>query len=158
MNDTAVATGWTVHNIADFVGQDLGVTDWMPIDQSRIDAFADITEDQNPLHVDPDWAADGPFGRTIAHGFLTLSMLSKLAYEIGMPPEGASWGVNYGFERVRFMAPVKVDQRIRARFHLAGVDDRGQGRLTLRTTVTVEIEDEPKPALVATWLTMVVRG
>lgn len=157
MTETAVATGWNIHNIADFVGRDLGITDWLVIDQGRIDAFADVTEDHNPLHVDPEWAADGPYGKTVAHGFLTLSLLSKLAYEIGMPPEGAMWGVNYGFDRLRFMAPVKAGQRIRARFRLAGVDDRGEGRLTLRSTVTVEIENEVKPALVATWLTMAVR-
>lgn len=158
MSEAAAATGWTVHNIQDFVGRELGVTGWYTIDQDRIDTFAEVTEDHNPLHVDPQWAADGPFGATVAHGFLSLSMLSKFAYEIGMPPEGTVWGVNYGFERVRFMAPVKVGKRIRARFQLAGVDDKGQGRLILKSTVTVEIEDEPKPALVATWLTMAVKG
>jgi len=157
MSEAAAATGWTVHNIQDFVGRELGVTGWYTIDQDRIDTFAEVTEDRNPLHVDSDWAASGPFGATIAHGFLSLSMLSKFAYEIGMPPEGTVWGVNYGFERVRFMAPVKVGKRIRARFQLAGVDDKGEGRLILKSTVTIEIENEVKPALVATWLTMAVK-
>ncbi len=158
MSQAAAATGWTVHNIQEFVGHELGVTGWYTIGQDRIDTFAEVTKDHNPLHVDPDWAAKGPFGATIAHGFLSLSMLSKFAYEIGMPPEGTAWGVNYGFERVRFMAPVKVGKRIRARFQLSGVEDKGQGRLILKSTVTVEIEDEVKPALVATWLTMAVKG
>lgn len=155
--DTAVATGWTIDNIADFVGREIGLTDWFVVDQPRIDAFADVTEDRYALHVDPDWAATGPFGATVAHGFLSLSLLSQFAYEIGLPPPGTDWGVNYGFERVRFMAPVRVGKRIRARFRLAGVADKGEGRLILKHNATVEIEGEIKPALVATWLTMAVR-
>ena len=154
MSDSAP---YTIDNIKDYIGKEIGVTDWFEIDQSRIDTFADVTEDHNPLHVDPKIAASGPFGKTIAHGFLTLSMLSKFAYDNNLAPAGVEFGINYGFERIRFMTPVKVGDRIRNRQKLLGASDKGQGRFVVRTRNNIEIENERNPALVADWLCMFIR-
>ncbi|CUH65417.1 putative enoyl-CoA hydratase 1 [Thalassovita gelatinovora] len=133
------------------LGKEMGVSDWFTIDQSRIDQFADCTEDHQFIHVDPEAAAKTPFGSTIAHGFLTLSMLSAMVYQ--MPSiEGVVMGVNYGFEKVRFVSPVKVGARIRARFVLAAFDEIRPGEFQSMMDVTVEIEGQEKPALVAQWL------
>lgn len=147
-----------IDHIAAFVGRELGTTDWLVIDQERIDLFARVTEDFNPLHVDPEAAKAGPFGTTIAHGFLTLSLLSRFSFEAGLQPAGVAYGLNYGFERVRFMAPVPVGARIRNRIVLTGASDKGAGRFMLRTQNTVEIEGGRKPALVADWLGLFVKG
>ncbi|WP_323784228.1 MaoC family dehydratase [Thalassovita sp.] len=133
------------------LGQEMGVSDWFTIDQSRIDQFADCTEDHQFIHVDPEAAAKTPFGSTIAHGFLTLSMLSAMVYQ--MPSiEGVVMGVNYGFDKVRFVSPVKVGSRIRARFVLAAFNEIRPGEFQSKMDVTVEIEGQEKPALVAQWL------
>lgn len=145
-----------IDNIEAFVGKEVGLTDWMTMDQGRIDRFAEATDDPNPLHVDVDWAEkESPFGTTIAHGFLTLSLLTKFAMAGGMMPAGVGYGLNYGFERIRMMAPVKKDARIRNRMTLIGVDRKIAG-IILKTRNTVEIEGEIKPALVAVWLTLMV--
>lgn len=136
------------------IGTDLGASDWLLVDQSRVDAFAETTEDRQFIHVDPVAAAATPFGGTIAHGFLSLSLLAVLMPEGAIVLEGIKMGVNYGFERIRFLAPVRTGRRIRARHTLLAVEDKGGGRYLLRTEVTVEIEDEEKPALIAEWLTM----
>lgn len=136
------------------VGEEVGVSDWKLIDQARIQAFADATEDWQFIHVDPEAAARTPFGGAVAHGFLTLSMLSALAYEAVPPLEGAAMGVNYGFDKVRFIAPVRAGKRIRGRFVLAAAEAKEGRRWLLKYAVTVEIEGEPKPALSAEWLTM----
>jgi acyl dehydratase len=136
------------------IGTDLGASDWLLVDQSRVDAFAETTEDRQFIHVDPVAAAATPFGGTIAHGFLTLSLLAVLLPEGTIVLEGIKMGVNYGFERIRFLAPVRTGRRIRARHALLAVEDKGGGRYLLRTEVTVEIEDEEKPAIIAEWLTM----
>jgi len=135
------------------VGQEIGLSPWVALDQARIDAFAEVTEDRQFIHIDPARAADTPFGGTIAHGYLTLSMLSRLfeTAEIPFPPVRAS--LNYGFDKVRFLTPVRAGARIRARFTLQGVEER-PGGLLLRLATKVEIEGESRPALAADWLVM----
>lgn len=133
------------------VGKEMGVSDWFTIDQSRIDTFADCTEDWQYIHVDPEKAKETPFGGTIAHGFLTLSMLSAMVYQ--MPSiEGVVMGVNYGFNKVRFVSPVAEGSKIRGRFVLDKIEEIRPGEIQTTTTVTVEIEGKDKPALVAEWL------
>jgi len=134
-------------------GKEIGVSSWRLVDQSRIDAFAEITEDHQFIHVDPVRAArETPFGGTIAHGFLTLSLLSTFAYEVLPTVEGAAMGVNYGFDKLRFVSPVRAGSRVRGRFRLAEATMRSPTELLSRTQVSVEIEGADKPALVADWL------
>ena len=140
--------------VAEFVGKEIGASDWMEISQERIDQFADVTEDHQFIHVNPEAAKATPFGTTIAHGFLTLSMLSKLASGCTVVLDGVKMGVNYGFEKVRFVTPVKSGGRIRGVFTLMSADQKIPGQWSLKYGVKVEIEGEPKPALVAEWLTM----
>lgn len=143
--------------LRDFIGREIGVSSWHLIDQARIDRFADVTEDHQFIHVDPARAkAETPFGGTIAHGFLTMSMLSVMAYEALPEIEGRASGINYGFEKVRFLSPVKAGARIRARFRLKEVIARSAKELTWRNDVSVEIEGEAKPALAADWIGMIV--
>ena len=134
------------------VGEEIGVSSWLAIDQKRIDEFADATEDRQFIHVDPEAAARTPFGGTIGHGFLSLSMLSRMAAEAMLVPDNIRMAVNYGLDRVRFIAPVKSGKRIRGRFRLDSIEEKAPGQLLLRHTVTVEIEGEEKPALTAAWL------
>lgn len=141
-----------IDNIEAFLNKEVGLSEWMTIDQDRIDRFAEATDDPNPLHVDPAWARENsPYGGTIAHGFLTISLLTKFAIEGGLIPAGVAYALNYGFLRTRLMAPVKSGARIRNRMTLIGVD-RKIGGTILKTRNTVEIENEPTPALVAVWL------
>ena len=134
------------------VGQEIGVSSWLTVDQARIDAFAEATEDRQFIHVDPDAAAKTPFGGTIAHGFLSLSLLSRMGAEAMLIPEGVKMAVNYGLDRVRFLAPVKSGARVRGRFTLDSIEEKAPGQWLLRHSVTVEIEGEDKPALTAVWL------
>ena len=137
------------------VGNELGVSEWHTIDQKQIDAFADVTEDFQFIHIDPERARrETPFGGTIAHGFLSLSMLSKMAYSAMPTLNGAAMSVNYGFDKIRFLTPVRAGKRVRARFVLSEVTMKSPKELLARTATTLEIEDEPKPALVADWLGM----
>jgi acyl dehydratase len=138
------------------LGQEIGVSGWIVVDQARIDAFADATQDFQFIHVDPDAAAKTPFGGTIAHGFLTLSLLSRMAADVMLRPETMRMAVNYGFEKVRFIAPVRSGKRVRGRFTLASFDEKGVGRYQFTHNVTVEIEGEAKPALVADWIGMIL--
>jgi acyl dehydratase len=142
-------------------GQEEGVGDWFEVDQDRIDQFADVTLDHQFIHVDPERAKDGPFGATIAHGFLTLSMLTHLDSTVpkGDPAryQGIVMGVNYGFEKVRFVSPVKVGSRIRVRAVMAAVELKGDWVQTTRT-MTVEVEGSDKPAVVADWITRLLYG
>ncbi|MBR7827720.1 MaoC family dehydratase [Actinospica sp. MGRD01-02] len=130
------------------VGQEIGVSDWLAIDQKRIDTFAEATGDHQWIHVDPERAAEGPFGATIAHGYLTLSLISALAWGV-YTIEGARLTVNYGLNKVRFISPVTVGSRIRARLALSSVEDVPGDALQVMTTVTMELEDAAKPAAVA---------
>ena len=138
------------------VGQEIGLSRWFLIDQKRIDAFADATEDWQFIHVDPEAAKATPFGATIAHGFLSLSMLSAIAYDALPKVSGLAMGVNYGFDKVRFVAPVRAGRRIRGRFTLSALTQRSQHEWQARSAVAVEIEGEDKPALIADWLTLYV--
>ena len=137
------------------IGEEVGVSSWLTVDQPRIDAFADATEDHQFIHVDPQAAAAAGLGGTIAHGFLSLSLLSRMAAEGMLIPEGVKMALNYGFDRVRFLAPVKSGKRVRGRFTLDSVEEKAPGQILLRHTVTVEIEGEDKPALTAAWLGLI---
>ena len=134
------------------VGQEVGVSDWILVDQARIDAFAEITEDPQFIHIDPEAAAKTPFGGTVAHGFLTLSLLSRMAADAMLRPETIRMGVNYGFDKVRFMAPVRSGKRVRGRFRLDRFEEKRPGQWQFVHNVTVEIEGEDKPALIADWI------
>ena len=137
------------------VGGEVGVSSWLTIGQDRIDTFDDATEDHQFIHVDPEAAAKTPFGGTIAHGFLTLSLLSRMAAEATFVPEGVKMAVNYGLDRVRFLAPVRSGSRVRGRFTLDSIEEKAPGQVLMRHTVTVEIEDHDKPALTAVWLGLI---
>jgi acyl dehydratase len=145
----------SIEDIQSKVGSEVGVSDWILVDQARIDAFADVTEDPQFIHIDPEAAAKTPFGGTIAHGFLTLSLLSRMAADAMLRPEGVKMGVNYGFDRVRFMAPVRSGKRVRGRFALARFEEKKPGQWQFVHNVTVEIEGEEKPALVADWIGLI---
>lgn len=133
-------------------GQEVGISRWFPIDQKVIDAFADATEDWQFIHIDPKAAEASPFGGTIAHGFLTLSLLSAMAYDALPEISGQEMAVNYGFDRIRFLSPVPSGARIRARFTQQGLEERRPGEITLTYNVTIEIEGAEKPALSAVWI------
>ena len=141
-------------DLPSLVGTELGVTDWMVVDQDSVNVFADVTHDHQFIHIDPEKAKETPFGGPIAHGFLTLSLLSKFSMEAGLSIEGVKMGVNYGFEKVRFLAPVKVGAQIRGRFVLNSIEEKRPGQYLYCCTVTVEIDGEDTPALVADWLGM----
>lgn len=140
------------------IGHEVGVSKWFEVDQARIDAFAKITEDEQFIHVDPEAAKATPFGGTIAHGFLTLSLLSALAIEAMPVPEGAAMGVNYGFDKVRFLSPVPAGGRIRGRFRLLEATERKPGEWLIRFECTVELEGAEKPAIIAEWLNLMFAG
>ena len=136
------------------VGEEVGVSEWILVDQARIDAFADVTEDHQFIHVDREAASKTPFGGTIAHGFLSLSLLSRMAADAMLRPADIKMGVNYGFEKVRFLSAVHAGKRVRGRFTLAGFEEKRPGQYQFVHEVTVEIEGEDKPALVADWIGM----
>jgi acyl dehydratase len=144
------------------IGQDEGTGEWLTVDQERINAFADVTEDHQFIHVDPEACKElSPWGVPIAHGFLTLSLLVKLSASIRQPPErldGIVMGINYGFEKVRFINPVKVGSKIRAKSVLSSVDLKDPNTIQYVRTMTVEIEGQDKPALVADWISRLVYG
>ncbi len=142
--------------LVDHVGEETGVSDWMVIDQDRIDAFAEVTLDDQFIHTDPEAAAKTPLGSTVAHGFLTLSLVSALAAEGMVKPEGTVMMLNYGVDRVRFIEPVKVDSNIRGRTRLVDVREKGTGRWLTTNEVTIEIEGSEKPAMVAEVLTLFI--
>lgn len=136
------------------IGTDLGASDWYLIDQEMVNKFADLTNDHQFIHVNPDAAKMTPFGGTIVHGFFTLSMLAGLQPEGAIVLDGIKMGVNYGCDRIRFLEPVPVGSRIRARHKLKAIEDKGGGRWLLTSEVTIEIEGKDKPALIADWLGM----
>ncbi|WP_417320158.1 MaoC family dehydratase [Emcibacter sp.] len=139
-----------------FIGNETGVSDWVNIDQGMINGFADITRDWQFIHVDPEKAKASPFGRTIAHGFLTLSFLSHFAETAALSIEGARMLVNYGFDKLRFLSPVPSGARIRGKFVLKDMQERAPGQILFSYTVTVEVEGEEKPALMADWLMLFI--
>lgn len=146
----------TFDNLHERIGQELGVSRWVTIDQERIDVFADCTGDRQWIHVDPERARrHSPFRSTIAHGYLTLSIIAALAQEIGAMPENTQAAFNYGLDRVRFVAPVRVGARVRLRSTLVSVENRGPGQYLMKADNVVDIEGEEKPALTAVTLVMV---
>lgn len=136
------------------IGRELGPGEWFTIDQRSVDGFADVTEDHQWIHVDPERAKSGPFGTTVAHGFLTLSLLSHLANS-ARSFEGRTMGVNYGLNKVRFPQPVAVGGRVRARVTIVDATDLDGGGVQLVSRVIVDIEGQDKPAVVADWVTRV---
>ena len=137
------------------VGTSLGASPWIEVDQKAIDTFADVTGDHQFIHVDPAAAAETPFGGTIAHGFLTLSLLSQMAAHVMLVPDTTRMAVNYGFDKVRFIAPVRSGKRVRGHFTLASAEEKRPGQWQFVHNVTVEIEGEDKPALTADWIGLV---
>lgn len=150
-----MSTHPTIARLLSLVGQELGVSSWREVSQADIDRFAGLTDDPQYIHIDPVRAAASPFGGTIAHGFLTLSLLSAFGREI-VNLEGRKTGVNYGFEKIRFVTPVKSGARIRGRFTLKAIERRAEAEIMIRYAVSVEIEGETKPALVAEWLSLAI--
>lgn len=138
-----------VAELAQYVGKELGRSEWLTIDQERINLFAEATGDFQFIHVDPVKAAKTPFGSTIAHGFLTLSLIPKLMEDILVLPEGLKMVVNYGLDSVRFIQPVKVNARVRLKVELSEVTEKKPGQWLLKATTTLEIEGEDKPAYIA---------
>lgn len=137
------------------VGSEIGVSDWILVDQARIDAFAEATEDRQFIHVDPVAAAATPFGGTVAHGFLSLSLLSRMSANVMMAPEGTKMGVNYGLDRVRFIQPVRAGARVRGQFTLLSFEEKRLGQWQFANRIRVEIEGEERPALEADWICQV---
>jgi len=138
------------------VGREVGVSSWHLVDQNRINVYADVIEDHQFIHVDPERARhETAFGTTVAHGFLTMSLMSIMSYEVMPVIEGATMGVNYGLDKLRFIAPVRAGSRVRGRFTLVEAKLRKPKELQSRTNVTVEIEGEAKPALVADWIGLI---
>ena len=146
----------TLDQLREAIGTEIGCSEWREVTQEMINQFADATDDHQFIHVDPERAAkETPFGGTIAHGFLTLSLLSTLAYEALPMLEGATMGINYGFDKLRFTAPVPAGSRVRMRATLVDVTPRDDG-VTLRRRCVVEIEGQERPAIYAEWLTYLV--
>lgn len=138
-----------VAELKDYVGKELGRSEWLTIDQERINLFAEATGDFQFIHVDPVKAAQTPFGSTIAHGFLSLSLIPKLMEDILVMPEGLKMVVNYGLDSVRFIQPVKVNSKVRLKVDLTEVTEKKPGQWLLKATTTLEIEGSDKPAYIA---------
>ncbi len=149
--------GYSLQTIGQFVGQELGVSDWLTVDQEQINQFADCTGDYQWIHVDAERARrESPLGSTIAHGYLTLALLGSLQMSLGIIPTDVSQALYYGLDRVRFMTPVKSGARIRNRVVLLAVERQDKGRMLLKTQNTIEIEGEKKPALIANTLILLL--
>jgi len=144
--------------LSDYVGQTLTSDEWLEIDQQRIDNFADVTEDHQFIHVDPERAAKTPFGTTIAHGLLTLSLLPKLIEPVMVTPENVVMGINYGFNKVRFPQPVRVGSGVRAVMTLRSVEEQKPGQFMMQSDIVIEIQGEAKPALAAESLALTIVG
>jgi len=156
MNDVWKKQPISLAAYQNLVGQKIGVSSWHLVDQSRINLYADVIEDHQFIHVDPERArTHAPFGTTIAHGFLTMALLSIMSYEVMPVIEGTAMGVNYGFDKLRFVAPVRAGSRVRGHFTLTEAKLRKPKELQSRTNVSVEIEGEDKPALVADWIALI---
>jgi acyl dehydratase len=141
-----------IDNHAAYLGRIVGISDWLQIDQNRIADFGRATLDMNRIHVDPEWAkANSPFGGAIAHGFLTLSLFTHLSQTAGMMPDGVDYGINLGFERLRFLAPVAVDHHVRMKATLLACEPRGPGRWTFKARCSLDIRETGKVALSAIW-------
>jgi acyl dehydratase len=147
----------TADTLQDQVGEEVGLSSWFRITQDDVNTFAEVTRDAQFIHNNPEQAAKTPFGGTIAHGFFTLSMLSHLLQDgTALNVEGTTMGINYGFDKVRFVSPVRVGKRVRGRTRLVSAEESKPNQFRMKFEVTLEIEGEEKPALVAEWLTMAV--
>ena len=156
MNEVWKKPPVSLETYQNMVGQEIGVSSWHVVDQKRIDSYADVIEDHQFIHVDPERAKkETAFGTTVAHGFLTMSLMSIMSYEVMPVIEGTTMGVNYGFDRLRFVSPVRAGSRVRGRFTLVEATLRKPKELMSRTNVSVEIEGEPKPALAADWIGLI---
>jgi acyl dehydratase len=156
---TMALTGYAMTTLEDFKGREIGVSEWVVVDQKRIDEFAECTGDRQWIHVDVERARrESPYGGTIAHGYLTLSLAASLAIEAGVIPADATAALNYGLDKVRFIAPVRAGARVRNRIRLRQVENKSDGRALLSMENTIEIEGETKPALVAESLAMLMRA
>lgn len=144
----------TPETVRDYIGKETGTSAWLEVSQERINQFADVTEDHQFIHIDEDAAKMTPFGGTIAHGFLSLSLLSKLAEDCVLVLDGVKMGVNYGFEKVRFITPVRAGKKIRGHFSLMDASEKAPGQWQFKYAVKVEIDGVEKPALIAEWLSM----
>ena len=150
-------TDLTLAGLNERIGQELGVSDWVAIDQARIDTFASCTGDNQWIHVDVERAKrESPFRGPIAHGYLTLGMVAPLAMQIGVIPKDAAAGLNYGIDKVRFLAPVPAGARVRLRVTLAGVEPKDGGQVIMKTQNTLEVEGSEKPALIAETLALLI--
>ena len=150
-------TALTVATLADWVGKEIGTSSWVTVDQERINAFAECTNDKQWIHIDVERAKkESPFGGPIAHGYLTLSLLADMSYDIGTVPKDAAAVFNYGLDKVRFLSPVKAGARVRAHATLMAVTDQSGGRKLVKVSNSIEIEGESKPALIAETLAVVV--
>ncbi|MHA1536098.1 MAG: MaoC family dehydratase [Alphaproteobacteria bacterium] len=148
-----MAAKFTYANADEWIGREVALSPWFTITQAQVDLFAEATHDRDWMHIDPERAKrESPFGGTIAFGFLTLSMLSHFSHEAGLWPEGTAYGVNYGLDRMRLMAPVPVGARIRARFILDAFEPRADGGYRMQAKIRIEIEDTDKPAMLADWI------
>ena len=155
--DKATISQYSLATAPDFVGRELGVSEWVTVDQDRINRFAACTGDRQWIHVDVERAKrESPFGGPIAHGYLTLSLVAAMVMELGVIPPDAATGLNYGLDKVRFIAPVKAGARVRTRANLISAEPQSAGRMLLKLQCTLEIEGEAKPALVAEVLCMLI--
>src|ERR1700752_5354875 len=147
----------TLAGLGERVGQELGISDWVAIDQARIDAFASCTGDHQWIHVDVERARrESPFRGPIAHGYLALAMVAPLSMQVGVIPRDAAAGLNYGIDKVRFLAPVPAGARVRLRVVLAGVEPKERGQVVMKTRNTLEVEGSDKPALIAETLALLI--
>jgi len=148
---------FTIAEMGDHIGQEIGVSDWVTIDQSRIDAFASCTGDNQWIHVDVDRAKrESPYRGPVAHGYLTLSMVAPLSMQIGILPKDAAAGLNYGVDKARFLAPVPAGARVRLRVVLVGFEPKDGGNAIMKTQSTLEVEGSEKPALIAETLAYLI--
>ena len=149
----------TFETMPGMVGKELGTSSWITVDQKMIDEFAETTRDKQWIHIDVERAKrESPFGAPVAHGYLTLSLVAVMSYEIGAVPEGTAAAFNYGLDKVRFLTPVKARQKVRMRSTLVSFEPKGPGQFLMKCSQTVEIEGEDKPALIAETLAMLIAG
>jgi len=150
-------SNYNMATVPQFVGHELGASDWVTVGQDRIDQFAACTGDRQWIHVDVERAKrESPFGEPVAHGYLSLSLVAAMVMELGVIPPDAATGLNYGLDKVRFIAPVRAGTRVRLRASLASAEPQGGGRMLLKLQTTLEIEGEAKPALIAEVLCMLI--
>lgn len=150
-------TAMTFDDLRYMAGRELGVSNWVTVDQGMIDQFAECTRDRQWIHVDVERARrESPFGAPVAHGYLTLSLIAAMSYELGALPEDAEVAINYGLDRVRFLTPVRVGSRVRLRSTLVSFEEKAQGQFLMKSNSVIEIEGEERPALVAETLAMLI--